>query len=191
MDCSLPGSSVYGILQERILEWVTSPFSSRSSQPRDEISLSSILYIGRLVFFTTRAKGILKKIKRVCIFCTSMWEWECICFSAEFYWRLCSLMILWLILWLIYRIRWIKKQILVTNRKKIWTDASCSLNDFSHWLILFNSGENWKSMASLQLIGTAGLCRNLFLKFNIIVTLFFQPCRLLGRLKMTKLFIET
>ena len=27
MDCSLPGSSVHGILQERILEWVAVPFS--------------------------------------------------------------------------------------------------------------------------------------------------------------------
>ena len=27
MDCSLPSSSVYGILQARILEWVTIPFS--------------------------------------------------------------------------------------------------------------------------------------------------------------------
>ena len=27
MDCSLPGSSVYGILQVRILEWVAMPFS--------------------------------------------------------------------------------------------------------------------------------------------------------------------
>ena len=27
MDCSLPGSSVHGILQARILEWVTIPFS--------------------------------------------------------------------------------------------------------------------------------------------------------------------
>ena len=27
MDCSLPGSSVHGILQTRILEWVTMPFS--------------------------------------------------------------------------------------------------------------------------------------------------------------------
>ena len=26
MDCSLPGSSVHGILQTRILEWVTIPF---------------------------------------------------------------------------------------------------------------------------------------------------------------------
>ena len=30
-----PGSSVHGILQARILEWVTMPSSSGSSQPRD------------------------------------------------------------------------------------------------------------------------------------------------------------
>ena len=35
MDCSPPGSSVHGILQARILEWVSVPFSSRSSQRRD------------------------------------------------------------------------------------------------------------------------------------------------------------
>ena len=29
MDCNLPGSSVQGILQARILEWVTIPFSRR------------------------------------------------------------------------------------------------------------------------------------------------------------------
>ena len=34
VDCSLPGSSVHGILQARILEWVAIPFS-RSSLPRD------------------------------------------------------------------------------------------------------------------------------------------------------------
>ena len=27
MDCSLPGSSVHGILQARILEWIAMPFS--------------------------------------------------------------------------------------------------------------------------------------------------------------------
>ena len=32
MDCSLPGSSVHGILQARILEWVAIPFSRGSSQ---------------------------------------------------------------------------------------------------------------------------------------------------------------
>ena len=34
-DCSLPGSSAYGILQARILEWVAIPFSRGSSLPRD------------------------------------------------------------------------------------------------------------------------------------------------------------
>jgi len=36
MDCSPPGSSVHGILQARILEWVAVPFSRGSSQPRDQ-----------------------------------------------------------------------------------------------------------------------------------------------------------
>ena len=31
MDCRLPGSSVPGILQARILEWVVIPFSMESS----------------------------------------------------------------------------------------------------------------------------------------------------------------
>ena len=35
MDCSPPGSSVYGILQAKILEWIAIPFSRESSQPRD------------------------------------------------------------------------------------------------------------------------------------------------------------
>ena len=35
IDCSLPSSSVHGILQARILEWVAISFSKGSSQPRD------------------------------------------------------------------------------------------------------------------------------------------------------------
>ena len=35
MDCSLPGSSVHGIFQARILDWVAISFSRGSSQPRD------------------------------------------------------------------------------------------------------------------------------------------------------------
>ena len=42
VDCSPPGSSVHGILQARILEWVAMPFSRRSSQPRDRTQLSCI-----------------------------------------------------------------------------------------------------------------------------------------------------
>ena len=48
MDCSLPGSSVHGILQTRILEWVDMPFSRESSHPRDQNQVSCIA--GR--FFT-------------------------------------------------------------------------------------------------------------------------------------------
>ena len=39
-DYSLPGSSVHGILQARILEWV--PFSRGSSQPRDQTQVPHI-----------------------------------------------------------------------------------------------------------------------------------------------------
>ena len=42
MDCSLPGSSVHGILQARILEWVAISFSRISSQPRDWTWVSRI-----------------------------------------------------------------------------------------------------------------------------------------------------
>ena len=35
MDCSQPGSSVHGISQARILEWVAISFSRGSSQPRN------------------------------------------------------------------------------------------------------------------------------------------------------------
>ena len=37
IDCNPPGSSVHGILQARILEWVAIPFSRGSSQPRTEL----------------------------------------------------------------------------------------------------------------------------------------------------------
>ena len=51
MDCSPPDSSVHGILQARILEWVAIPFSRGSSQPRDQTWVSCIA--GR--FFTNWA----------------------------------------------------------------------------------------------------------------------------------------
>ena len=41
-DCSLPGSSVHGILQARILEWVAIPFSRGSSWLRDQTQVSRI-----------------------------------------------------------------------------------------------------------------------------------------------------
>ena len=35
MDCSPPGSSIHGVSQAGVLEWVAIPFSRASSQPRD------------------------------------------------------------------------------------------------------------------------------------------------------------
>ena len=44
MNYSLPGFSVPGLLQARILEWVAIPFSRGSSRPRDQTRVSCILY---------------------------------------------------------------------------------------------------------------------------------------------------
>ena len=51
MDHSLRGSSVHGILQARILEWVAMPFSRGSSPPRDLTCVSYITCIGRQVLY--------------------------------------------------------------------------------------------------------------------------------------------
>jgi len=42
MNCSPPGSSVQGIFQARILEWVAISFFRESSLPRDPILVSFI-----------------------------------------------------------------------------------------------------------------------------------------------------
>ena len=42
VDGSLPGSSVYGILQAKIPEWVAIPFSRESSQFRDQAQVSCL-----------------------------------------------------------------------------------------------------------------------------------------------------
>ena len=42
MDCSLWGSSVHGIFQARVLEWVAISFSRGSSRPRDWTRVSCI-----------------------------------------------------------------------------------------------------------------------------------------------------
>ena len=42
IDCSLPGSSISGIFQARVLEWVAISFSRRFSWPRDQTLVSRI-----------------------------------------------------------------------------------------------------------------------------------------------------
>ena len=51
MDSSPPGSSVHGILQARIREWIASPFSRGSSWPRDQTRVSYVSHTGRWVLY--------------------------------------------------------------------------------------------------------------------------------------------
>ena len=43
IDCSLPGSSVHGIFQAVVLEWIAISFSRGSSQPRGRTQVSHIV----------------------------------------------------------------------------------------------------------------------------------------------------
>ena len=53
MDCSLPGSSIHGIFQARVLEWVAISFSRRSSWPKEWTWVSCVP--GRIfTFWATR-----------------------------------------------------------------------------------------------------------------------------------------
>ena len=56
MDCSPPGSSVPGILQARILEWVAISFSRETSRPRDQTRV-----------FYTAADSVLMELPWDCI----------------------------------------------------------------------------------------------------------------------------
>ena len=51
MNCSLSGSSVHGILQARILEWVAMLSSRVFSQPRDPTRISYVSCIGRRALY--------------------------------------------------------------------------------------------------------------------------------------------
>ena len=53
IDCCPPGSSVHGIFQARILEWVAISFSRGSSRPRDWTQVSCLAG----GFFTTKPTG--------------------------------------------------------------------------------------------------------------------------------------
>ena len=53
MDCNPPGSSVHGILQAKILEWVAISFSRESFEPKNRTHVTCIAG----GFFTTEPPG--------------------------------------------------------------------------------------------------------------------------------------
>ena len=63
MKCSLPGSSVHGIFQERILKWVAIPFSRGSSQPRDWTWVSCIAGRFFTIWVTSLETQFIVKLK--------------------------------------------------------------------------------------------------------------------------------
>ena len=69
MDCSPPGSSVHGILQAKVLEWVAISFSRRSSRP---LCRCILIYSITLYVWTYRLFPIFFKCKFCCnkVLCT-------------------------------------------------------------------------------------------------------------------------
>ena len=61
MDCSLPGISVHGIFQARILEWVATSVSRGSSQPRDQTWVDCI---GRQILYLLYLIKLLSVIRK-------------------------------------------------------------------------------------------------------------------------------
>ena len=66
MDCSLPGSSIYGIFQARILEWVAISFSRRYSWPGDWTQVSRIVS-GRFTVWATRERPSKEQVSFNCM----------------------------------------------------------------------------------------------------------------------------
>ena len=73
MDCSPPVSSVLGILQARILEWVTITFSGRSSPPRDGNQVSCIA--GEFFTIWVSREALCKEICLLAAPMLTSWDW--------------------------------------------------------------------------------------------------------------------
>ena len=57
MDCSPPGSSVHGIFQAKILQWVAVSSSKGSFRPRDWTHISYVSCTGKQIFIATEPSG--------------------------------------------------------------------------------------------------------------------------------------
>ena len=75
---SPPGSSVHGILQVRILEWVVMPFSRGSSRSRDRTQVSCIVCIFFIIWATRKAVCVC-----VCV-CACVHIYMCVCVYTYF-----------------------------------------------------------------------------------------------------------
>ena len=63
MDCNLQRSSIHGIFQAKVLEWVAISFSRGSSQPRDQTWASHIVGRCFMIWATKRRRAETKRKK--------------------------------------------------------------------------------------------------------------------------------
>ena len=70
MDCNPPCSSVHGIIQERVLEWVAIPFSRRSSRSRDWTLVSGLA--GRFFTIWDTRKALERQFSSVTQSCPTL-----------------------------------------------------------------------------------------------------------------------
>ena len=82
MDCSLPGSSVHGTLQARVLEWAAISFSRGSSRPRDWTRVSRIVGRCSIIWGNREARQVYK----TCVLFSA-----CCSFNVVFTWGSTSL----------------------------------------------------------------------------------------------------
>ena len=120
MDCSPPGSSVHGILQARILEWVAMPSSRRSSQPRDLTQVSHIAGRFFTIWTTREAQEYCSGYVYICV-CVCVCVCVCMCVCIYIY---------------IYIYPHFKKNLLIKNTLfffstigyfKIWNIVPCAM----------------------------------------------------------------
>ena len=84
MDCSPPTSSVHGIFQARIIEWVAISYSRGSSWSRDQTHISWVSCIGRWILYYCATWEALKGRDHI----QNMWENQnkiagCIVYGCE------------------------------------------------------------------------------------------------------------
>ena len=99
MDCSLPGSSVHGIFQAIVLEWIAISFSRGSSRPRNRTRVSRIvdrcfiiwatrevLSIGQRMEFIYKKcfNGTAERFMSPLIVSSGTWAWKG-CFTLSFW----------------------------------------------------------------------------------------------------------
>ena len=72
LDCSSPRTSVHGILQARILEWVAISFSSGSSQPRDWTCVSC--FVRQILYHWTTREALNKCVVTTYYFSEMQWK---------------------------------------------------------------------------------------------------------------------